>query len=39
MAHENEKRLRERYDAFSTGDFDAVLGMCTAHIVFEVAGQ
>ncbi len=27
------------YDAFSRGDFDAVLGMCTAHIVFEVPGQ
>jgi ketosteroid isomerase-like protein len=39
MAHENEKRLRDLYDAFSRGDFDAVFGMCTAHMVFEVPGQ
>jgi ketosteroid isomerase-like protein len=39
MAHENEQRLRDLYDAFSRGDLDTVLSKCSDEIRFEVPGS
>jgi len=39
LAHPNEQRLRDLYDAFSRGAMDAVLGYCSDDIVFHVPGR
>ncbi len=39
MAHPNEQRLRELYNAFSHGEIDKVLGYCSDDIVFHVPGR
>lgn len=39
MAHPNEDRLRELYEAFARGDMEAVLAMCDDDIEFHVPGS
>jgi len=39
VAHSNEQRLRDLYDAFSRGAMDAVLGYCSDDIEFLVPGH
>src|SRR3954451_15394451 len=39
MAHPNERRLREFYEAFARGDFDAAAALCTDDVTWEVPGR